>query len=79
MSDCSFHIKTSVNVDTMPIDLIHKIEKDVDAAMLNNGFVRTETSKESHEVIIRYSQIQGPRACCVNPYEQCQWRMGTAA
>lgn len=53
-------MKTNIKIDCIAdgsIDLIHAIEKELDAVMIQNGFTRTGTTKGADYTEFNYRQF----------------------
>lgn len=59
MSDKPNKVAVSLNVgvDDVQIDLLHEIEKSIDAALVPLGFAREGTTKEGDRTELRYWQF----------------------
>lgn len=50
-------IETQNGLDDCTIELVQKIEKDLDSVMVSNGFTRTSTTKASNFLKFNYKQF----------------------
>ena len=57
MSANKITIETSVGLYGCSIELIRKIESELDAVMVGNGFTRTTTSKSGDSLRFHYRQF----------------------
>lgn len=53
----SVTVKTTSGLNDCQIELVQAMEKDIDKAMLKNGFARTTTSKAGDKLLFIYRQF----------------------